>query len=140
MNGQLKFKPKTVAEYVDWQIDLCGKSQRQIAEEAGFAKPNIITMFKKGDTKIPLEKIGPIAKALEVDPIHFFKMCMQEYQPDTWTELQKLFNQPVLTVNEIEIIETIRCADVTNPRLRTDDDRQRLLGVINTLKPDNATN
>jgi hypothetical protein len=140
MSASFRQKVKTVAEYVDWQIDLCGKPQRQIALEAGFAKPNIITMFKKGDTKIPMEKIGPLAKALEIDPIHFFKMCMQEYQPDTWNEIQKMFNQPVLTLNEIEIIEAIRGADVTNPRLRTDDERQRIVDAVNTLKPDNATN
>jgi hypothetical protein len=65
---------------------------------------------------------------------------MQEYQPDTWNEIQKMFNQPVLTLNEIEIIEAIRGADVTNPRLRTDDERQRIVDAVNTLKPDNATN
>lgn len=133
-------KHKTVAEYLDAQINLCGKSQKQIAEEAGFPKPNIITMFKKGDTKLPLEKIGKFAKAIEVDPIHLFKLCMSEYQPETWAEIQKMFGQPVLTVNELEILEVIRSANVENPRVRTDAERQVLLSAINTLKQDNATN
>jgi hypothetical protein len=130
-------RPKTVAEYIGWQIDLCGKSQKQIAEEAGFPKPNIITMLKKGDTKLPLEKIGKFAKAIEVDPIHLFKLCMQEYQPDTWGEVQKLFDQPIMTTNEMEILEIVRNADVMNPRVHTDEERSRLLDAINTLKPDN---
>lgn len=133
-------KPKTVAEYITWQVDLCGKKQFEIAEQAGFPKPNIITMIKQGKTKLPLEKIGRFAKALEVDPIHLFKLCLSEYMPETWAEIQRLFGQPVLSQNEIELIETIRQANVENPRLRTDDERQRLISVIETLKPDNAVN
>lgn len=130
----------TVAEYLEAQINMCGKSQKQIAEEAGFPKPNIITMFKKGDTKLPLEKVGRFAKAIEVDPIHLFKLCMAEYQPETWNEIQKMFGQPVLTANELEILEIIRSANVVNPKLRTDEERARIIEAINSLKPDNATN
>lgn len=133
-------KPETVAEYIDWQVSLCGKTQREIADQAGFAKANIITMIKNGDTKVPLEKIGKLAKALEVDPIFFYKMCLQEYLPGMWDELEKIFGQPALSQNEVEILEVIRSANVVNPRIRTDTERRRLLDVINTLKPDNATN
>jgi transcriptional regulator with XRE-family HTH domain len=130
-------KRKTVAEYIDRQIDLCGKKQLQIAQEAGFDKPNMITMIKQGKTKLPLEKIGRMAKALEVDPLHLFRMTMQEYQPETWIEIQKFFNQPVITANEIEILEEIRRAKVVNPRLRTDTERKALRQFIGTLKGDN---
>lgn len=133
-------KPKTVAEYINWQIQICGKSQKQIATEAGFEKPNIITMFKQGQTKIPIEKIGRLAKAIEVDAIYLYKLCMQEYQPDTWKEIQKMFNQPVLTENEVEIIEAIRSCNVVNPKIRTDEDRIRLAEVINSFKSDNEAN
>ena len=130
-------KPKTVAEYINWQIQICGKSQKQIATEAGFEKPNIITMFKQGQTKIPIEKIGRLAKAIEVDAVYLYKLCMQEYQPDTWREIQKMFNQPILTENEVEIIEAIRSCNVANPKIRTDEDRIRLAEVINSFKSDN---
>lgn len=133
-------KPKTVAEYISWQIHLCGKKQSEIAQEAGFSKPNIITMIKQGKTKLPLEKVGKFAKAIEVDPIHLFKLCMQEYQPDTWKEIERMFNQPVLTANEIEIIEAIRSANVENPKIRTEEERARIIAAIETLKPDNVTN
>ena len=75
-------KAKSVAEYVSWQINLCGKSQVQIAQEIGFDKPNVITMIKQGKTKVPVNKIGSMAKALEVDPVFFMKLCLQEYMPD----------------------------------------------------------
>lgn len=133
-------KPKTVAEYIDWQVNLCGKPQKQIAEEAGFQKPNIITMFKQGTTKVPLEKVGKLAKALEVDPVHLLKMCLREYLPDTYAEIEKMFGQPILTKNELDLIEVIRAAKVTNPKVRTHDEKVRIMTAIETLKPDNATN
>lgn len=130
-------KPRTVAEYIDRQIDLCGKKQIDIAQQAGFDKPNMVTMIKQGKTKLPLEKIGRMAKALEVDPLHLFTLTMQEYQPDTWAEIQKLFGQPVMTVNELEILEVIRSSKVENPRLRTDAERKALRQFVGTLKGDN---
>jgi hypothetical protein len=132
------YRPKTVAEYIDWQINLCGKKQMDIAREAEFNKPNIISMIKQGKTKVPIEKIGKFAKAIEVDPTHLFKLCMAEYQPEAWTEIQKFFDQPILTMNEIEILEAVRSARVENPRLRTEEERQRIINAIDTLKPDNA--
>lgn len=131
---------RSVAEYIRMQIAICGKSQIDIAREAGFAKPNIITMIKLGNTKLPIEKIGKFAKAIEVDAIHLFKLCMLEYYPENWAEIQRLVGQPVMTLNEMEILETIRESNVVNPKLRTEEDKVALLSVINTLKSDNAAN
>ncbi len=131
-------KPRSVAEYITMQIQLCGKPQLDIAKEAGFDKPNIITMIKQGKTKLPMDKIGKFAKAIEVDPIHLFKLCMNEYWPDTAVELQRIFGQSPLTNNELEIIDVVRQSEVDNPKLRGEMDRQRLLAVINSLHGDNA--
>ena len=128
----------SVAEYLAWQMNACGKSQVEIAKEAGFPKPNVLSMMKKGDTKVPLEKIGKLAKAIEIDPVFLFRMVMSEYYPSTWEEIQKMIGQPVLTDNEVELIETIRKAKVTNPKLRTNEERKALIEVINTLKPGEA--
>lgn len=132
-------KPKSVADYLNWQINLCGKKQLEIAEEVGFPKPNIITMIKQGKTKLPLDKVGKFAKAIEVDPIHLFKLCMQEYMPDTWKEIEKMIDQPVLTTNELEFVEVMREANVANPRLHTDDQRRKFREFVESLKSDNES-
>lgn len=44
---------KTVAQYFTEQVDLCGKSQVDIAKEMGFDCSNVISNIKKGNTKIP---------------------------------------------------------------------------------------
>lgn len=132
-------KAKTVAEYVSSQISLCGKMQREIAEEAGFENPNVITMIKQGRTKIPLEKVGKLAKALSIDPVFLFKMVLSEYQPGTMEAINAMFDQEPLTENELEIIRIVRSASVNNPKVRSDEDRDRLLEAINSLKGDNET-
>lgn len=130
----------TVAEYLSQQIDLCGKSQIDIARECNFPKPNIISMLKKGDTNLPVAKVGLMAKALGVDPVHLFKLVMQQYSPETWEVLEHgILNQPVITQNEMEIIDIIRQSNVENPKVRTDDDRLAILKAVSKLKPDNAT-
>lgn len=133
-------KPRSVSEYITWQIALCGKSQIDIAKEAGFEKPNVITMIKQGKTKVPLNKIGSMAKALEIDPVFFFRLCMSEYMPDLMDIIAAITNQPVITRNEFDFIEVIRSAKVSNPKLRTDAERKKLREFVDTLKADNETN
>lgn len=126
-------KAKSVAEYVTWQINLCGKPQIQIAKEVGFEKPNVITMIKQGKTKVPINKISSMAKALEVDPVFFLKMCMQEYMPDLLDAVTTITNQPIVTANEMEFIEAIRGANPNDPKLSSKADRAALRAFITKL-------
>lgn len=137
---KLRAAPPTVAEYLTIQIDLCGKPQFEIARMCNFPKPNIITMIKQGKTKLPTAKIGLMAAALGVDPLHLFKIVMQEYEPDTWEMIQdSILKQPLVTENEMKILEVIREANVVNPKIRTNEDRMRIMDAVSALKPDNAT-
>ena len=131
-------KPRSVAEYITMQIGLCGKSQLDIAKTAGFDKPNIITMIKQGKTKLPLDKIGKFAKAIEVDPVYLFGLCMNEYWPDTWASLQQFLGKTTVTQNEGEFISVIRESNVINPKLNTEAEKAKFLAFVNTLKGDNA--
>ena len=62
-------------------IDLSGKSQKTIAAEAGFPKPNMITMMKQGLTKIPIDRIPALARACGVAPELFVRTALMEYHP-----------------------------------------------------------
>ena len=73
----------TVADFIADRLAESDKTQREIAQECGFEKPNIITMFKQGATKIPLNRIGALAKAIDVDPAHLLRLAMKEYMPET---------------------------------------------------------
>lgn len=123
-------KTKSVAEYVTNQINACGKSQIQIAEEVGFEKPNVITMIKQGKTKVPVSKIGSMANALEVDPIFFLKLCMQEYMPDFLDTIVSITEQPIITANELELIKAVRAINGDDPKLGSTTARAELKAFI----------
>lgn len=116
----------SVAEYIEIQLEASGKQQNEVAREAGFEKPNVITMIKQGKTKLPLAKIGSMARALGVDPIYLFKLTMQEYMPETWDAIDKLTAQPMLTENELAVVAQMREAGLGTRSLTGDQKRDLL--------------
>jgi plasmid maintenance system antidote protein VapI len=65
--------PVTVAEFIADRLANIDKTQREVAEACGFDQPQIITLFKQGRTKVPFDRVGPLAKALDVDPAHLLR-------------------------------------------------------------------
>lgn len=122
----------SVADFIGMQIEKLGKLQSEVAKEAGFDKPNLITMIKQGKTKLPLAKIGLMARSLEVDPIYMFALCMNEYMPETWEAIESLKDQPLLTKNEVEIIKAVRAAG-TPTTLLGPSDHGNLVRAIQTV-------
>jgi len=44
------------------------KSQLQIASETGLSNPNMVTMIKQGASKLALDRVPSMARALRCDP------------------------------------------------------------------------
>ena len=104
-----KYIPRpSVAEFISDKLSQSDKTQREIAEQCGFEHPNIITMFKNGSTKLPLNRIGALAHALDVDPAHLLRLVMLEYVPDTWNAIESITQCTLLTTNELELIRSYR--------------------------------
>ncbi len=98
----------TVADFLAVRIAELGKTQRQISEECGFDNPNIITMFKQGNTKVPINRVASLAKALEVDPVHLLRLVMSECIPNLWEIVEDIMKSTVLTSNELDLLRAIR--------------------------------
>jgi transcriptional regulator with XRE-family HTH domain len=92
-----------MAHYLTKRIDaLSGiKNQREIAAEIGYDKPNMISMFKRGETKVPLDKIPLLAKALQVDPAHLFRLAMEQQWPGMKAVVDEIFKN-IASDNETE--------------------------------------
>lgn len=103
-------KEVTVAQFLTHALAACGKTQREVAQELGYEHSNIITMFKKGQTKVPLAKAGSFARVLDVDPAHFFKLLLREYAPETLSAVEEFFETSFLTKNERHLLESYRHA------------------------------
>jgi transcriptional regulator with XRE-family HTH domain len=121
-----------LAQYIYKQVDIQvsrGKNQRQIAQEIGYKKPNMISMFKRGEAKVPLNKIPGLAKALNVDPAYMFRLAIQQYWPDLNKAVSEIFGR-VLTKNEAKMIDVIRHATKGSDPDLTPDQEHRLKAVL----------
>ncbi|MBB5221652.1 hypothetical protein HNP73_001588 [Amaricoccus macauensis] len=103
-------KKTTVADHLVKALDFSGRTQREIAEEIGYQKSNIISMMRAGQTKVPIEKIPPMAKALGVDPVLFVRIALQEYLPTVWETMSTTFGENI-TEQERRFLEILREAD-----------------------------
>lgn len=100
-------RKQKLANYIATQIELCDKSQKQIAEESGFPKPNMITMIKKGDSNLPMARVPAFAKSIGVDPFFLFRMAMEEYHPDIWASIEEIMmSHNLYTENELAALGT----------------------------------
>lgn len=99
------------AAFLNKALEFSGKSQKEIAREVGFPKPNVVSMMKTGETKIPLDRIPALARACLVDPVYFLRLALEEYQPEIWQVLVNTLGHP-LTENEWEIVGAYRIASL----------------------------
>ncbi len=81
--------------------------QIDIAAALGYEHPNIITMFKQGKTRVPVEKIPMLAKTLAVDPHAMLLYYLSEYEPALLRIIEHHFGA-LITRNEQAIIDEIR--------------------------------
>lgn len=99
--------PDPVAAHLARAIAFSGKTQREIARAAGLPKPNVLSMMKSGETKIPLERIPSLADACGVDPIFFLSLALRTYFPAVMRAIEDHLGE-LLSVNEQRLIEVYR--------------------------------
>ncbi len=98
----------TVAEFLADRIAEIDKTQREIAQECGFEHPNVITMFKNGHTKLPINRVAPLAKALGVDSAYLLRLVLSEYMPEAWECIEDIMHSTVLSANELLLVRAYR--------------------------------
>jgi plasmid maintenance system antidote protein VapI len=98
-----------LAKYVAMRInELHHKTQAEIAHEAGFRNANFITMLKVGSSKLALERVPSLAKALDVDPEFLMRLALEQaYGFETSTAIIDLIGDK-LTPTEIAWLRLIR--------------------------------
>lgn len=96
------------------------KSQLQIANEAGFPNPNMVSLIKNGSSKLALDRVPSMARALECDPAYLLRLTLEQQEGSTAAQaLIEIFGTPV-TTNELGWLEVIREASgSSDPRVTT---------------------
>lgn len=117
------FAGSKIAEYLDKQIAIAqsmGTTQREIAAAIGYDKPNMVSMFKRGEAKVPLDKIPSLARVLNVDPGFLFRLALEQYWQGASDVIVQIFGTTV-SKNERAILDFIReVSKDGDPELTTD--------------------
>lgn len=103
-------KQISVAQYLEQLIALSPMSQKEMAEKAGYDKPNMITMIKQGRTKLPLNKIAVFAEILGIDKVHLLRIVLQEYLPEVLEILEDILGKSMITESEMKLVKAVRSA------------------------------
>ena len=109
-----------LAKFIQKRIDeLRGhKSQADIAAQAGFTNANFLSMLKSGSSKLPIDRVSDLARALDSDPANVLRLALeQQLGPVAARAVSELLGTP-LSKNEREWIEELRNAsDELDPRV-----------------------
>ncbi|NBZ87580.1 XRE family transcriptional regulator [Rhodobacteraceae bacterium CYK-10] len=114
------FADSKLARFVDQRIlELRPKkSQAEIAEIAGFTNANFLSMVKSGVSKLAIDRVPALAKALECDPAYLLRLALEQAEGNTAAvAIFEILGDPI-SENERGWIAEIRDASGdTDPRL-----------------------
>lgn len=108
-----KKSPMTVAKYLADRIPACGKTNAEIALAMGYTqdRANYVSMMRLGRSKVPINKIGVLAKALDEDPVFLLKLVLGEYSPDTAAVINDILETRVgagMEAGERAVLQVVR--------------------------------
>jgi hypothetical protein len=112
------YKDTDLAKFVTLRVlELRPKNQADIAAEAGFPNANFVSMIKSGTSKLALDRVPSLAKALECDPAFLMRLALEQSVGSTAAKaLLDILGTPT-TANERLWLDEIRsAADNSDPR------------------------
>lgn len=89
--GETEFdKTQSINRWFDENLDrLTDMTAEQLAEELGYSRPNIISMWRTGRTRIPLEKLADLSLLLGVDLTTLLPLWLEQYaEGETATQIK----------------------------------------------------
>jgi transcriptional regulator with XRE-family HTH domain len=109
-----KKSPTIVSTLISAAIDKLAPrmTQRELSLAMGFRTPNMLSMLRTGDAKVPFTKIPMIAAVLDIDPALLFRFHLREQWPEFEEVVFEIFGG-VLTREERDWIEFFVDIDLT---------------------------
>lgn len=98
-------------KYLESVINHSNIKQNEIAAQLGYEKPNIITMFKQGKTKMPIEKVPAFARVMGLDPKRLLRHWLSCYDPALLKIIEEFFGDSI-SKNERDVLNEIRALSV----------------------------
>jgi hypothetical protein len=131
MSPRKPFAATRLTEYLAKRVlELRPKKQSEIASQAGFVNANMVTMIKQGSTRLPLDRVVPLAKALEADPAYLLLLALEQMVGRTDANAIMSVMSTSVTQNEMGWVTAVREASgLTDPPL-TRRGRAAIFGVF----------
>ncbi|MFC4236236.1 hypothetical protein ACFOY8_13550 [Thalassospira xianhensis] len=73
--------PDDVSKLINERIHHLDYTNAFVGMKLGLQSGNMVSMLRRGQAKLPLERVQEVAKLLEVCPVALMKLCLQTYQP-----------------------------------------------------------
>jgi hypothetical protein len=106
------------------------KSQADIAAEAGFVNPNVLSMIKSGTSRLALDRVPALAAALECDPARLYRLALMQTGMETaQAAILEVFGS-VVTRNEAAWLAEIRDASGNSDPGLTSRGRTAIRGIF----------
>ena len=125
-------KDTRLAKFISKRIDeLKGvKNQAEIAAQAGFTNANMITMLTQGATKLAIDRVPDLARALDADPALVLRLTLeQQLGPVAARAVDDLLGSPI-SKNERAWITELRDASDDNDPHMTKKSRAALRAIF----------
>lgn len=114
--------------------NMTSMTNEEIAEKLGYVRPNIISMWRTGRTRIPLDRLDGLAAILGVDVTFLLPLWLDQYASgNSYAKLVKVFSR-LVGEDELQLISVVR--EITKGRhfnLKSDAKKQ-LTGIIQVQK------
>jgi transcriptional regulator with XRE-family HTH domain len=127
-------KKQTVADYLTAQMAAVGKTNREIAEAAGYPAHNVsfISMLRSGKAKLPVNKVVAFARALEIEPAFLLRKVLEEYSPDTAKVIAEVLESRAgnTTQGERELLEVFRQESAGLPLALNNDEKAQVRAIF----------
>jgi DNA-binding Xre family transcriptional regulator len=98
-----------LAEWFNKNVDhLTDLTNEELAAKLGYTRPNIISMWRTGRTKIPLDRLAPLCDALKVDLAYLLPLWIEQYGgAEANARVLKVLRNTV-SDSEMALVETAR--------------------------------
>ena len=106
------------------------KSQIEIASIAGFPNPNMLAMLKNGSSKLPIDRVPGLAKALDCDPKLLCLLALAQIFGDTTERVIREIFGTIVSRNEVVWLDAIRQASGGSDPTLTAKSRTIVRGIF----------
>lgn len=94
------------------------KTQAEIATQSGFNTANVMSMLKAGSIRLPIDRVLPLATALDTDPAYLMLLTLAQVVGDTDAQAIVDIFSGAVTRNEMTWVVAVReLSGLTDPPL-----------------------